>query len=358
MKKYIVCLLCLAIFSCKKKVETTKPKVENISESVYASGAIKSKNQYQVFANANGIIQDIMVSEGDMVKKGTPLIIISNETFRINSENAQLAADFADYNANANKLNELKINIDLAKAKMLNDSTLFNRQKELWAQQIGSKVELEQRELAYQNSKTNYKAALLRYEDLNKQIKFSSDQSKKTLQLNRKLESDYTVKSEVDGKVYSLFKKKGEMVNVQTPLAVIGSADNYTLELQIDEYDIIKVKLGQKILVSLDSYKGEVFEAKVDKVYPIMNERSKTFTIEAVFTKAPPVLFPNLTVEANIVIQTKVNVLTIPRNLIAKGDTIVKSTGEKVKITLGLKDYQKAEVLSGINADDELIKPE
>jgi hypothetical protein len=49
----------LLIVSCKQKVEKTKPIVSDISESVYASGIIKSKNQYQAFATVNGIIENI-----------------------------------------------------------------------------------------------------------------------------------------------------------------------------------------------------------------------------------------------------------------------------------------------------------
>ena len=332
--------LLIALISCKKNVEKTHPSIENISESVYASGSLKSKNQYQVFSNVNGIIQNVFVSEGDTVKEGTPLLTISNETSKLNTENAKLAADFSDYNANSAKLNELKVNIDLAKSKMQNDSLLLNRQKILWSQQVGSKIDLEQRELAFENSKTLYEASLLRYIDLKKQILFNSQQSKTNLQISRKNENDYTIKSEIPGKIYILYKEKGEMINTQTPLAVVGDADDFVLELQVDEYDIVKIKKGQTILVTLDSYKGQVFEASVTKVNPIMNERSKTFTVEAEFVKQPPTLYPNLTLEANIIIQIKKNVLTLPRKFIIDDEYVIKENGDKVKIQTGLKDYK------------------
>lgn len=352
-----IIFLLIAIISCKKKAEKIHPSIENISESVYASGSLKSKNQYQVFANVNGIIQNILVSEGDTVKEGTPLLTISNETSKLNTENAKLAADFSDYSANSAKLNELKVNIDLAKSKMQNDSILLNRQKILWSQQVGSKLDLEQKELAFENSKTLYEASSLRYIDLKKQISFTSQQSKTNLQISRKNENDFTVKSEISGRVYILFKEKGEMINTQTPLAVLGDADDFILELQVDEYDIVKVKKGQNILVTLDSYKGQIFEASVTKVNPIMNERSKTFTVEAAFVKQPPTLYPNLTLEANIIIQIKKNVLTLPRKFVIDDEFVIKENGNKVKIQIGLKDYKKVEIISGISEKDELVIP-
>jgi multidrug resistance efflux pump len=50
---------------------------------------------------------------------------------------------------------------------------------------------------------------------------------------------------------------------------------------------MVRVALGQKVLVTMDSYKGEVFDAIVDKIYPIMDERSRTFMIEAHFVRPP-----------------------------------------------------------------------
>ena len=52
-------------------------------------------------------------------------------------------------------------------------------------------------------------------------------------------------------------------------MAIVGSANQFKLELEIDEFDIVKIKKGQLVLVSLDSYKGEAYEAVVQKINPI-----------------------------------------------------------------------------------------
>ena len=122
----------LSIIACKQKVEKTKPIISDISESIYASGTVKSKNQYQAFATVNGIIENIFVSEGDSVKVGTPMLSISNEAQRLGKDNAELAARFSDFNANQDKLNEAKLFIDLASSKLKNDSALYFRQLALW----------------------------------------------------------------------------------------------------------------------------------------------------------------------------------------------------------------------------------
>jgi len=353
----IVLLSSILFFSCRREKETIKPVSGPISESIYAAGFIKSKNQYQVFSTVNGIIDQVYVSEGDTVKKGSLLLSISNETQRLNKENAELAAQFSDLNANQGKLNEAKQSIDLARYKMANDSILYSRQTALWQQQIGTKIELEQRELALQNSKTAHSSAIVRYEDLKRQLDFSSLQSKKNLLISSKLQSDYILKSEIDGIVYSFTKTKGEWVGLQTALAIIGDAKNFILEMQVDEYDIFKIRKGLIVLVTMDSYKDHVFEAILTKVNPMMNERSKTFLVEAEFIQPPSLLYPNITFEANIVIQSKEKAILIPRNYLLQDSTVIKISGDTVIVRTGLKDYNKIEILSGVEADDELIKP-
>lgn len=358
MNKYNL-LLCAVVFlaGCKKKVETIKPQVTDITESVYASGVIKAENQYQVFASVNGIISEVFVTEGDEVTKGAILLAVKNETSRLGTENARLSAMFNEYDKNRNKLNELKLNIDFARNKWRVDSSLYTRQLNLWNQQVGSQVELEQRKLTFENSRALYLSAMLKYDDLKRQLSFTSQQSQNNLKISEQQQQDFEVKSEINGKVYSFLKEKGEIVTPQTVLAIVGSGNKFTVELQVDEYDIVRLKTGQLVLLTLDSYKGKVYEAVIQKVSPIMNERTKSFQVEAAFTKPPPVLYPNLTVEANVVIQTKKQVITIPRNLVSDEGTVTRVDGEKLKVQIGLKNYERVEIVSGITAADELILP-
>jgi multidrug efflux pump subunit AcrA (membrane-fusion protein) len=358
MKTKIALLFIVVLtIACKSKKEKIKPSIESITESIYASGILKSKNQHQAYATVNGIINEVFVTEGDSVKRGTKILSIVNDAQQLNKLNAALSASLNDINANQGKLNEAKLLVDLARNKMNNDSVLWFRQKALWQQQVGTKVDLEQRELAYQNSKTTYYSARVKYDDLQRQLNFASAQSKNNLQISSKLEGDFTLKSEIDGIVYSLAKSKGEIVSLQTPLAIIGDARNFIIEMQVDEYDILKIKKGLPVLITMDSYKGEVFKALVTKINPLMNERSKTFIVEATFVNPPKVLYPNISFEANIIINTKDKAMLVPRSYVVNDSIVIKSNGEKAVVKTGLKDYQKIEILSGITANDELLKP-
>lgn len=352
-------LLCLVFLltACSDEQVTTRPTKETITESIYASGIIKSENQYQVFATVNGIIESVLVEEGDTVRRGQPILGIANSTQRLNKENASLAASYYDLNSNQEKLNDAQQTIALSREKLKNDSSLYFRQLSLWKQNIGSKVELEQRELGYENAKSNYLSAKIKYNDLKRQLAFNSSQSKQNLRISEQLVSDFTIRSDIDGIVYGLNKTKGELISPQTPLAVIGDANRFVLEMQVDEYDITQVRKGQVVIVSMDSYKGQVFEARVTKINPLMNERTKTFTVEAEFVKRPPVLYPNTSFEANIVLKTKQNVLLIPRSYLNADNTVTLVDGRKVKVETGVKDYQKIEIVAGLKPEDVLVQP-
>jgi HlyD family secretion protein len=346
------------IFKCGSSEESMFPQKENIAESVYASGIIKAKDQYQVFANANGLINEVFVSEGDSVERNAPILSLSNETSTLNRESAELARAFSDRQANQTRVRDLEINIELAKSRMENDSLLWVRQQRLWDQGIGTLVELEQRKLNYENAKTAYETARLRLEDLKRELEFNERSAANQLAISRTLENDLIVQSKIEGKVYSLLKEKGEMVTVQTPLAVIGSADEFLLELQIDEFDIGMIEKGQKILVTMDSYRGQTFDALVTRIYPIMDESTKSFTVEGHFVQNPPRLYPNLSLEANIIVHKKENVLTLPRSYILEDRYVITADKDTLEVELGIRDFQKAEIIQGLDENTEVLKPE
>lgn len=356
-KLFSMSLVLCFVWGCKSNTETVSPLKEKITESVYASGIIKSKDQYQVFSSMNGVVSELLLQKGDTVRKGDAIVSLHNPTAQLNIENAGLAANYAAASGNKEKIAERLNAIQLAKIKMDNDASLLERQHHLWDQQIGTRNELDRAELAYKNSVNTYEAAKLSYAELQKQISFQDKQAQKNLTITQSIAADYTVKSNVNGRLYNLLVSKGEMVNTQSPVALIGNASDFELELQVDEYDIARIKTGQRIMITMDSYKGSVFEGVVTKIIPLMNERSKSFTIEAAFVNRPPDLFPNLTCEANIIILSKESALTIPRSCLLDGDYVLLKNKEKRKVTTGLKDYQKVEIISGLSTKDIILKP-
>ena len=251
----------------------------------------------------------------------------------------------------------METKVQIAKDKLTLDQSVYNRNKNIKQYNVISEVDYERVELTYKNSKSNYESALKQLSQLKAQLKNDQSRNNNNLKISQKSEGDFNIKSAFSGELFDILVKEGTMISLQTPLAIIGKKNSYLLELDVDENDMVRVKLGQTMLVTMDSYKGKVFEATVDKIYPIMDERSRTFKIEAHFSNPPQKLYPNLTAEANIVIQTKKNVLTIPKSYLINGAYVIVNKDEKRKVTIGLSDYQNAEILSGLTVEETIYKP-
>ena len=353
----VLCFVGAGIYGCGAREEGIHPLVGTVTEAVYASGVVRAFDQYAVHPKVTATVKSILVKEGDSIRAGQVLLELDQSLAAAGTSNALLAADFNRKNNNRDKIEEALANVRSAEEKWKTDSTLFERQKRLWSKGIGSKVELENRSLLASNSKNNLVAAHARLDQLQKQLQCADQQSSTSALISGIQQADYNIKSELDGVVYRIFPKQGELVGPATAVAVVGSKGQFYLELQVDEYDIARLQRGQTVFVTMDSYKGQVFMAHLTAIHPFMNERSKSFTVEALFDRSPEVLYPNLTVEANILLSKKENVITIPRSYLINEKFVKLAGGELREIEVGLRDYERVEVTSGLSDTDRIIQP-
>ncbi|AXG70748.1 putative efflux pump membrane fusion protein [Kordia sp. SMS9] len=345
------------IISCSKK-EKILPTEQTLVESVYASATIQPDSLYQAYAIVGGILDANLVEEGELVSAEQSIIQIINNTSKLNTQNAKFSLELAkeNYNGSAALLSSIQDEIEAAFLKYKNDSINYVRQKKLWDQNIGSKIEFDSKKLQYQLSSNELKRLKNRYLSTQNELQTAVKQAKNTYESSLITTDDYTVKSKIKGKVYALYKEPGEIVNTMESLASIGSATNFVIELLVDEVDIVKIKKDQEVLVHLDAYDGIVFKANISKIYPKKDESNQTFTVEAVFDDMPDVLFPGLSGEANIVISQKKDVLTIPKVYLIENNKVETDEGI-INITTGLQNMEYVEVTSGLTSETFIYKP-
>jgi HlyD family secretion protein len=353
-------LLIFSVLSCSKKsAEETKPTLGDVTESVYASGVIKADGQYTVLSTVNGTLQKVNVIAGQSITKGQSLFELESDKAELNTENALLAYQLSLQSNRyiQDKISEMEMKVQSAKDKLTLDESIYNRNKNIKNQGGISEVDFERVALAFKSSKINYESAKKQLSQLKAQLENDQNRNKINLKINQKSQSDFSVKSAFSGKLFDVLVKEGTLITPQTPLAIIGKADSFLLELEVDENDMVRVTLGQKVLVTMDSYKGQVFDAVVDKIYPIMDERSRTFKIEAHFIKPPDKLYPNLTAETNVIIQIKKNTITIPKSYLIQNKYVLVNNDEKREVKVGLSDYQKVEILEGLKSEETIYMP-
>ncbi|QQR88245.1 MAG: efflux RND transporter periplasmic adaptor subunit [Flavobacteriales bacterium] len=344
--------------SCGNDRETTKPTVGPIAESVYASGVVKAAGQYQVFPTATGQVVALLVREGDTVKAGTPLLRIDDRSTSASARSASAQVRLLEQNASDNGpvLAQLRESLEQARDRFGVDSANYERQKTLWAQQIGSKSELEQRELAYNTSRAAVTRAAKALTETRDRLRTELEVARNNAAISAAGNDDRSPASLIDGIVYDLLVEPGELATPQKAVAVIGSATDLYLELEVDEKDIARVQVGQAVAVTLELY-DEAFDATVTRIIPLMDPRSRTFTVEARFVKAPPKLFPNITAEANILLQRKERAITIPASYLVDGTHVLTNADERTEVRIGLRDPGHVEILEGIDSNTVLYKP-
>jgi multidrug efflux pump subunit AcrA (membrane-fusion protein) len=351
--------LLIAVAGCGNDDGTITPTVGPITESVYASGFVKAQGQYQVYPTASGTVLQLLVKEGDTVKAGQALMRIDDRASGAGERSAAAQVQMLERNAaeNGPVLVPLRDAADQARDKYLLDSTNFRRQQNLWAQKIGSQAELEQRELAFTTSRAAWVRARKTLAETRDNLRTQLEVARNNAAISTAGQNDRTPASLIDGRVYDLMIEPGELATPQRPVAVIGSADDLYLELQVDEFDIRNVHVGQLAYVTLDSYSDRPFEARVSRIIPLMNERSRTFTVEARFTQRPPVLYPNLTAEASIVLRTKEHALLVPASCLVDNDRLINADGDTLTVKTGLRDMERVEVLEGLDPGTRLRQP-
>ena len=359
MKIWINLSLLLLVFSCSHKQDKILPTERDLTESVYSSVTIQPDSLYQVYAIVSGILDANLVEEGDLVSKKDQLFQIINSTPKLNTQNSKLALDLAkqNYKGSATILSSIKDEIKAAKLTLKNDSINYFRQKNLWNQNIGSKVQYDSKKLNYELAKNQLNLLENKYERTKNELETAVQQAQNNYQTASISTNDFTVESKINGKVYALYKEPGEIVTSMEPLATIGSAKRFIIELLVDEVDIVRIAVDQDVLVHLDAYNGEIFKGKVSKIYPKKDERNQTFTVEAVFVDQPKVLYPGLSGEANIIIAKKEKVLTIPKSYLQK-ENKVKTDQGLMTVETGLQNMDYIEILSGITKDTYIYKVE
>jgi len=353
-------LFCLPILfpACTKPVDGVHPEEMPLTESVYSSVIIEPDSFYKVYAATRGIVDEIMVQEGDLIRIGDPIARIVNDNSILASDNAQLDMNLAkkNYEGKSSLIDDLRNELEVAKLNLKNDSINYERQQRLWSEKIGSKTDFEKRQLAYQTSLNKYNTLKRQLERKQDELKIALQKSKNNYENRLNQQADFEIRSRVNGKVYELLKEVGESVNDQEPFALLGSSNEFIVKMQVDEVDIVRINTGQLIYVTLDAYENQVFEAVVTQIIPQMKQETQTFWVKGTFVNPPKVLYSGLRGEANVVIAQKEKTLTIPLEYLINSNKVLTENGT-LTVSTGLRSLERVEIIEGLDSSTVILKP-
>jgi macrolide-specific efflux system membrane fusion protein len=167
----------------------------------------------------------------------------------------------------------------------------------------------------------------------------------------------------INGQVIVQTVQPGQTVTTSDAVTVLS--DRLIVQAQVDETDIGKVKLGQKAIISLDAYPDTKVEGKVDHIYyesTIVNNVT-IYEVNILPKRVSAIFRSGMSANVDIIEQRKENILTIPLDAVkqdAEGSFVLVSqgTGEKPvkrRVQLGIADDKNVEVVSGLEATDEIV---
>lgn len=348
--------------SCKKKnQETVTPVVSSITEAVFASGHIEANDQFTLTAMSDGYINDILIEENDVVQKGQTMFMQDNATAAVQQQTATQNLLIAQQQAASNSavLLQLLAQLDAANDKLKNDQTQLERMEQLYTTRSVAKIDVENAQLSYNNSLSNVKSIQQTIAATKLTLQQGLVNSRGQQQTAVVNSGYFNIKSPGNYKVYSLLKRKGELVRKGEAVAVLGDADSLKIVLSIDEASIGKVQLHQKVLTELNTEKGKTYTGHISKIYPAFDAGYQAYTVEAAFDNTPTSIINGTLLQANIIVAKKDKAMLIPRScLTADGKVVIKKEGKQdiVAIQTGIVSNEWVEVLKGLQITDKLIQ--
>jgi len=325
-------------------VQTAKvAKQDSLVSQVTASGEVKPTTYTNITAQGFGRITEIVVKEGDHIKKGDKLLLQENvqanadvqaQAAAINSYQSGVQAAEASYRAAQSDLSLQQANLEKAKLD-------YDRGQGLYKDGLIPKQDFDQRKTSYDGAVASVEASrarMLSQKAQLEQVRSQLDQSKAVLVRTKDILSKTTYVSPINGIVSYLPVRLGEYVvpGIQNAngsfLMTLSDMSVVTSEVKVDETDIVNVRIGQEADVTIDAVPGKVFKGKVTEIgsqavlrssglattqTTTSNQEAKDFKVVVTLENPPGNLRPGLSTTAKIKTAEKKNVIAIPIQALA-----------------------------------------
>lgn len=354
-------------------VQTGKVVKEDLSSIVTASGEIKPRNYINIGADQQGQLVEILVKEGDPVRKGQLLARIDNEQSQadveaqraaVRSSQADASAAEAGQTAAKDNLATLQATIDRARSDEEHARLDFERSQQLYNDKLIAKQDFDTKKSAIDSAKASVQEAVTRLSQARAQMAQAAAQTvgaqRKITQSNAMLNrvSDILRKhntyAPIDGVVTNLPVRVGETVvpgiqnSAASTIMTIADMSIITAEVKVDETDIVNVRLDQAAEISIDAIPNKTFQGHVIEIgntailrstglaasqSSTSSQEAKDFKVVVGLDNPPDEVRPGLSCTAKITTATRKNTVAIPIQALTvrqKGDLEAKKKDQKM----------------------------
>lgn len=296
-----------------KTVVASPVLASNFQHFVESTGRLEAENNVFVSPQMGGAITKIFVKVGDFVTKGQKIATLDNSILR-------------------NSIQEVQLQLETAK-------TIFERQKNLWDQKIGTEVQYIQ-------------------------AKSSVESLERRIVTLRSQDGMNVVLSPISGVVDEVRLKEGEIAAPSLGILRVVNLNNLKVVANISDTYAGTISKGNLISIKFPDLNKEI-KTVISYVSQTINPASRTFTVEAKVPNIDKSLKPNLLAIVSINDQSKGGAIVIPQNLVQNTEQgaivyVIESEGNKKIarsriVTSGLTYDGKVEIKSGLKVGDTII---
>jgi len=346
----------------------------NLVATVTASGSIKAKRAVDISSDITGRIIAIPVKEGQYVHTGDLLLRIDPSSYEaaVAQSQANLSSAQANLVQNTANLEQAKRALDRAEELRKQSPNLI------------SDEQLEQAQTSYKVAQAIATSAQHQVDQARASLSQAQDQLSKTV-----------LRAPMDGKVTRVAVEVGEVAVPGTfsretgLLMTISDLSVIQVNVQVDETDVVRLKLGDSVDVSIDAFPDTTFAGRVTKIAQSAvqaaasasstSDQAVDYDVEVTLDNPPPDVRPDLSATAKIITATRDSVLSIPiialtvrENTPVSTETVPKdTTGGKREtegvfvvhngvalfqpVKVGIAGQEHFEVLNGVSQGDTIV---
>ena len=333
-------------------VQTERVAREDLQSVVTASGEIKPKNYIDISASAMGRIRELLVKEGDRVRKGQLLGTLENiqpgadleaQRAALRSSEADASAGEAALKAASDNVQQAQRTIERDRADLEKAQLDFDRAKFLLDHRLIAKQDFESKQTALKDAEATLQEAIDKMSQAEAQREQAKAQvlgyqsriaqSQASLQRVTDILRDYNFYAPLDGVVTNLPVRVGETVvpgiqnSAGSTVMTIADMSLITAEVKVDEADIVTLQLGQRTEVAIDAMPGQTFAGRVIEIgntailrstgvaaseSAVSSQEAKDFKVVVALDAPPDTVRPGLSCTARITTATRQNVIAVP----------------------------------------------
>jgi len=324
--------------------ETETAEITDIIKKTVATGSVVPRKEIEIKPQVSGIIEEVYIEPGDIVKNGDLIAKVRIIPNMINLNNAEARLDQA--------------RIDFEDANLV-----YDRQKKIFDEGVIPAAEFQQYEISLNRAKSELNAAENNLQLIKEGVTKDSESSTNTL-----------IRSTIEGMVLDVPVEQGNSViesntfNAGTTIAVVADMGEMVFEGKVDETEVGKIKTGMNLILTIGAIEETEFDAYLEYISPKGVEENGAIQFEikaAVKLKKDYFIRAGYSANADIVLSRKDSVLAVKESLLLFEEDSVfveietePQLYEKRLVEVGLSDGINIEVLSGITKEDKIKMPQ